>query len=318
MERAGQQTDLSQGQAGWYPWSDWELKKIKQQDLEPFYRSTAGKAPRHRIGGARALSLEQQLIQVGRSNETVSKHMSVPLEPWRFWGVYPEGLSPYMLERLDQDAWPEGKVPTDVRCRADRWPKECARRERAWRLRHIPPPRPPPRNTARRSEVRDAAIAATGSSTEAAEAAIEPHLLLVNPPQTPMPRQRGRHRNASGPSDLAAPHGGQVTDPSWPEAATFHWSPKQPKRCRAAGVLALPPPTPTPGGAPRPHSSPAWVPEPARCCPSRLRPDDQPPTKSHPECVSASTRTPSSRNSAGSACSPSQPWQTQRCGRSSR
>lgn len=173
--------------------SEFELDKLDDSGLVPFYWSQDSELVRHRVGGPVARKMERWLAaddSDGGGPEELSGNEFL-------WDVYPEGTSKDLLVNLDEDAWPpnrRGQIRT-MRRRLAKERGERPRQKVAARKRSVPESvrrklaRPPPSNVERRAkareEAREAAEQRAAKAAEAANFFEVLHPLLENGPLLP-------------------------------------------------------------------------------------------------------------------------------------
>lgn len=99
------------------PQHDWELQKIEEVGLVPFYDASSERQVRHQIGGPIALMMQQQLAISTSTNAIADQDPSGAIvddldslqkQLGDSWAIYPNGFTHGFLPGLDKDVWEHG------------------------------------------------------------------------------------------------------------------------------------------------------------------------------------------------------------------
>lgn len=176
------------------PQNDREVEKVEAIGLVPFYAASSEQALRHRIGGASALRMQQQLaipstlaLTDGGGGEVAADLAALQDQLGDAWDIYPTGLTQDFLYGLDPDVWEKGG--RDKSCRNALALRGVVKSKR--RRKKDCGPRPctkvlalPPSNSGDRAEKREAQRASSIGANATDSGAIDLHPMFVNaPPQ---------------------------------------------------------------------------------------------------------------------------------------
>jgi len=188
------------------PQNDREVEKAEAIGLVPFYAASSEQALRHRIGGASALRMQQQLaipstlaLTDGDGGDVAGNLAALQDQLGDAWDIYPNGLTQDFLYGLDPDVWEKGGrakscrnalalrgvVKSKRRRKKDCGPRPCTK---VLAL--------PPSKSEERAQKREAQKASSIGANATDSGAIDLHPMFVNAP--PQPALRGGYAGRSG------------------------------------------------------------------------------------------------------------------------
>lgn len=188
------------------PQNDREVEKVEAIGLIPFYAASSEQALRHRIGGATALRMQQQLaipstlaLTGSGGGEVAGDLAALQDQLGDAWDIYPNGLTQDFLCGLDPDVWEKGGRAKSCRnALALRGVVKSKRRRRKDCA-----PRPctkvlalPPSNAEDRAQKREEQRATSIGANATDSGAIDLHPMFVNAP--PQPALRAGYAGRSG------------------------------------------------------------------------------------------------------------------------